>query len=171
MGASFGAERELIKHHDKSEEEFRFPQKNGDIFAFTNEINKKFMHGIPKSNKPYVGPRFSIIAWGMRRSINERNGGNAIINSKNVLKPYHFSVQNNTSNDIVNTSISNPSNIITQEENKVENNEDKNYFIEIDNNSVLILVDKMISEEGLLKDKKKLIKKKKRVQHGYMKKM
>ena len=34
MGASFGFERELLIKHDKSGEEFRFPQKNGDIFAF-----------------------------------------------------------------------------------------------------------------------------------------
>jgi hypothetical protein len=53
---------------------FDFPQNNGDIFAFTSLANQKFQHGVPKANTK-VGPRFSIIAWGRRRTINERNSG------------------------------------------------------------------------------------------------
>ncbi len=37
--------------------------------------NSKFQHGVPKlkGNPERAGPRFSIIAWGRRRSLNERN--------------------------------------------------------------------------------------------------
>lgn len=63
MGASFGASRNLDFVHEESESKFSFPQNNGDIFAFDSDINKKFLHGIPKVSKP-IGERFSIIAWG-----------------------------------------------------------------------------------------------------------
>lgn len=65
MGASFGASRNLDFVHDETEKKFSFPQNNGDLFAFDSEINKKFKHGVPKTNKK-VGPRFSIIAWGIK---------------------------------------------------------------------------------------------------------
>ena len=47
------------------------------VFAFTSDANKRFKHGVPRlrgSNK-VAGPRFSIIAWGRRRTLNARNGG------------------------------------------------------------------------------------------------
>lgn len=69
MGASFGNTRELQFIHDQTKCNFKFPQNNGDIFAFNSEINKKFMHGVPKISK-YVGPRFSIIAWASCRQKN-----------------------------------------------------------------------------------------------------
>eukprot|EP01121_Diplochlamys_sp_Union-15-3_P016980 TRINITY_DN5891_c0_g1_i1.p1 TRINITY_DN5891_c0_g1~~TRINITY_DN5891_c0_g1_i1.p1 ORF type:complete len:262 (+),score=34.30 TRINITY_DN5891_c0_g1_i1:145-930(+) len=72
MGVSFGASRQLLFLHPISNQTFSFPQNNGDIFAFTSEANKRFQHGVPKTNQK-IGPRFSIIAWGRRRSINERN--------------------------------------------------------------------------------------------------
>ena len=80
MGASFGGERELAFLHEPSGSQFSFPQRNGDVFAFTTEVNKRFKHGVPKSTKGSTaaqqgGPRFSIIAWGRRRSLNPRNGG------------------------------------------------------------------------------------------------
>jgi len=65
MGASFGTSRELEFLHESTGNRFKFPQNNGDIFAFTSEVNKKFMHGVPKVNKE-IGPRISIIAWGKR---------------------------------------------------------------------------------------------------------
>jgi len=67
MGASFGATRSLEFQHVESGIKFDFPQRNGDIFAFDSEINKKFTHGIPKISKP-IGERFSIIAWGKKIS-------------------------------------------------------------------------------------------------------
>merc|ERR1712091_259680 len=75
MGASFGAERALAFLHEPSGVGFEFPQANGDIFAFTSEVNKALKHGVPRGRRTDIGPRFSIIAWGRRHTINERNGG------------------------------------------------------------------------------------------------
>eukprot|EP01127_Copromyxa_protea_P024462 TRINITY_DN9644_c0_g1_i1.p2 TRINITY_DN9644_c0_g1~~TRINITY_DN9644_c0_g1_i1.p2 ORF type:complete len:179 (-),score=45.81 TRINITY_DN9644_c0_g1_i1:4-540(-) len=74
MGVSFGAPRHLRFQHPGTLATFDFPQNNGDIFAFTSVANQRFQHGVPKAN-PKVGPRFSIIAWGSRRTLNERNSG------------------------------------------------------------------------------------------------
>ena len=67
MGASFGSTRALEFVHDKTKSRFEFPQKNGDVFSFDQNVNQQFMHGVPKikSNRK-VGERFSIIAWGQR---------------------------------------------------------------------------------------------------------
>lgn len=65
MGASFGSTRALDFKHEESDTIFSFPQNNGDVFAFNDEINKKFVHGIPKANNN-VGERISIIAWGVK---------------------------------------------------------------------------------------------------------
>jgi len=85
MGASFGATRELIFMHTKSQQQFSFPQKNGDIFAFNSFVNERFMHGIPKTSSasPSPAPRFSIIAWGRRRTLNARNAGRDEIGCRN----------------------------------------------------------------------------------------
>jgi hypothetical protein len=63
IGASFGESRELEFIHDETKIKFKFPQNNGDVFVFNNDINKKFMHGIPKDHK-CKGNRISIIVWG-----------------------------------------------------------------------------------------------------------
>lgn len=68
MGASFGASRNLDFRHVGSNLSFSFPQNNGDIFAFNSDINKAFMHGVPKANSN-VGERFSIIAWGKQKTV------------------------------------------------------------------------------------------------------
>ena len=65
LGVSFGYSRDLVFLHEKSGKKFRFPQDNGDIFGFDSDVNKLFMHGVPKSNRK-VGPRFSIIIWGIK---------------------------------------------------------------------------------------------------------
>eukprot|EP01125_Pyxidicula_operculata_P005262 TRINITY_DN1896_c0_g4_i1.p1 TRINITY_DN1896_c0_g4~~TRINITY_DN1896_c0_g4_i1.p1 ORF type:complete len:384 (-),score=60.59 TRINITY_DN1896_c0_g4_i1:35-1186(-) len=75
IGVSFGVARELAFLHSGSDFTFSFPQKNGDVFAFNSEVNQKFMHGVPKARGCNIGPRCSIIAWGRRRTLNERNGG------------------------------------------------------------------------------------------------
>mgnify|MGYP001240530347 CR=1 FL=1 len=67
MGASFGSSRNIDFLHEESNMKFTFPQNNGDIFAFNSEINKKFLHGIPKVFKP-INERFSIIAWGKQKN-------------------------------------------------------------------------------------------------------
>ncbi|KPI86113.1 hypothetical protein ABL78_4805 [Leptomonas seymouri] len=74
VGVTLGAERHLVFVHEASQREFSFPQLNGDCFAFTGEVNQLFTHGVPRVHTP-IGDRFSIIAWGRRRTLNERNGG------------------------------------------------------------------------------------------------
>lgn len=84
IGASLGQMRQLSFVHVKRDSkkpdydtEFSFPQNNGDVFAFDSFINTRFQHGIvkPRINKHKVGPRFSVILWGRRRTLNERNSG------------------------------------------------------------------------------------------------
>jgi len=83
MGASFGGTRELVFLHEPSGQTFSFPQNNGDVFAFTSEVNKRFKHGVPKASKSgQSDPRFSIIAWGRRRSVNSRNGGGEVTGTR-----------------------------------------------------------------------------------------
>eukprot|EP00026_Physarum_polycephalum_P011606 Phypoly_transcript_11841.p1 GENE.Phypoly_transcript_11841~~Phypoly_transcript_11841.p1 ORF type:complete len:310 (+),score=70.31 Phypoly_transcript_11841:85-1014(+) len=86
VGASFGATRELVFMHPPSQQQFSFPQQNGDIFAFTTSVNQAFMHGVPKATGIHgAAPRFSIIAWGRRKSLNERNSGTDELGKKQVL--------------------------------------------------------------------------------------
>ncbi len=76
MGASFGAQRALSFLHEPSASSFEFPQKNGDVFAFSSEVNAAMQHGVPRlsGHEQFVAnPRFSVIAWGRRRSLNPRN--------------------------------------------------------------------------------------------------
>lgn len=65
IGISLGASRELSFLHVASNNKFSFPQNNGDLFAFTDEVNADFKHGVPKT-KASVGERFSIIIWGVQ---------------------------------------------------------------------------------------------------------
>lgn len=74
VGITLGANRSLLFIHTASQQQFAFPQKNGDCFAFTGDVNQTFTHGVPRVHAP-IGDRFSIIAWGRRRTRNERNGG------------------------------------------------------------------------------------------------
>lgn len=62
IGISLGASRELsfVLAQDQNYK-FNFPQNNGDVFAFNKDVNKIFMHGVPKSKSK--GDRISIIAW------------------------------------------------------------------------------------------------------------
>jgi hypothetical protein len=62
IGISLGATRELVFMHEQSGNKFKFPQKNGDVFAFDKHVNKDFLHGITKSSLQ-SGPRISLIAW------------------------------------------------------------------------------------------------------------
>merc|ERR1712087_616694 len=72
VGASFGATRELTLMHVSSGVTMSFPQRNGDVFAFTPEVNNVFMHGIPKigfgspTELEKDGPRLSLILWGSK---------------------------------------------------------------------------------------------------------
>ena len=75
VGLSLGAKRELAFLHEPTKRQFVFPQRNGECFAFSNLVNERFMHGVPKSTNRNCGARISIIVWGKRRTLNERNGG------------------------------------------------------------------------------------------------
>jgi len=77
MGASFGSSRNLDFQHEESGCVFTFPQNNGDVFAFDANINKKFLHGVPKVSRK-TGPRFSLIAWGIQnpKSTDTKSGLN-----------------------------------------------------------------------------------------------
>ncbi|CAD7934039.1 unnamed protein product [Amoebophrya sp. A25] len=77
VGVSFGAERALeFQHDDCTAFRFAFPQRNGDVFAFSDVVNKKFKHGVPKmTSGEKRGARISIIGWGRRRKMTKRNGG------------------------------------------------------------------------------------------------
>lgn len=62
IGASFGATRNLTFRHAKTKREFHFPQENGDIFAFAEDVNRSFLHGLHKSTVD--APRISVIIMG-----------------------------------------------------------------------------------------------------------
>ena len=62
IGISIGGSRELSFVHENSGNGFKFPQKNGDVFAFDSNVNKEFLHGITKGSHNSA-PRLSLIAW------------------------------------------------------------------------------------------------------------
>jgi len=66
IGASFGATRNLTFRHAETKEEFHFAQVNGDVFAFREEVNNTFLHGMYalKKTDPDPGPRISVIVMG-----------------------------------------------------------------------------------------------------------
>merc|ERR1719473_469811 len=73
IGASFGGERELRFKHLESGAEFGFPQRNGDIFAFTDVVNTRFQHAIlPAALPRSATARISIIWWGHCPSLSAR---------------------------------------------------------------------------------------------------
>lgn len=74
IGVSFGEQRVLSFKHVRTGQIFDIPQRNGDCFAFNSIVNSKFQHGILKATQSSK-ERFSIIAWGKRRTLNERNSG------------------------------------------------------------------------------------------------
>lgn len=75
IGASFGNKRILQFKHLKTNVIIDIEQNNGDIFAFNSIVNNKFMHGISKENNINVKERFSIIIWGKRKQLNNKNSG------------------------------------------------------------------------------------------------
>jgi len=88
MGASFGAPRALSFLHEPSASSFEFPQKNGDVFAFSSEVNAAMKHGVPQLSGQEQfenNPRFSVIAWGRRRSLNARNSSVSSSSEKTTI--------------------------------------------------------------------------------------
>eukprot|EP00931_Biecheleriopsis_adriatica_P115701 TRINITY_DN91466_c0_g1_i1.p1 TRINITY_DN91466_c0_g1~~TRINITY_DN91466_c0_g1_i1.p1 ORF type:complete len:344 (-),score=52.66 TRINITY_DN91466_c0_g1_i1:12-1007(-) len=73
IGASFGEERNLLFEHRDSKEQFSFPQHNGDVFAFTDSVNRQFMHAVPRERRArstgacrHTPGRISVILWARR---------------------------------------------------------------------------------------------------------
>ncbi|CAE6954835.1 unnamed protein product [Symbiodinium sp. CCMP2592] len=73
IGASFGEERALVFEHRETKEQFSFPQHNGDVFAFTDSVNRQFVHGVPRERRArsmgacgHSHGRISVIVWGRR---------------------------------------------------------------------------------------------------------
>ena len=64
VGASFGANRDLTFLHEPSGHTFSFPQQNGDVFAFTTVVNKRFKHGVPKSTAKVPRPPLCVRSCG-----------------------------------------------------------------------------------------------------------
>eukprot|EP00933_Yihiella_yeosuensis_P053748 TRINITY_DN5203_c3_g1_i3.p1 TRINITY_DN5203_c3_g1~~TRINITY_DN5203_c3_g1_i3.p1 ORF type:complete len:594 (-),score=83.32 TRINITY_DN5203_c3_g1_i3:288-2069(-) len=63
VGATFGDPRRLIWVKKKNENhQLELPQQNGDIFAFSDRINNRWRHMIPREG-PQCGPRISVIVW------------------------------------------------------------------------------------------------------------
>tara|TARA_B100001094_G_scaffold313146_1_gene350575 strand:- start:1208 stop:2059 length:852 start_codon:yes stop_codon:yes gene_type:complete len=141
MGASFGATRSLAILHEKTEQDFEFPQYNNDVFAFTSNVNKKFLHGVPKSKNIDIGPRISIIAWGRRKKITERNG------NINEVRLEDYNINNDVDY--------NKSNNNTNEENK----ETKNNIV-LNGEQIYDIVNNFVSKE---KEPKKKINKRHRI--------
>ncbi|CAE7566945.1 unnamed protein product [Symbiodinium sp. CCMP2456] len=73
IGASFGEERALVFEHRETKEQFSFPQHNGDVFAFTDSVNRQFVHGVPRERRArstgacgHTPGRISVIVWGRK---------------------------------------------------------------------------------------------------------
>jgi len=89
VGVSFGQQRVLSFKHVRTGEVFDVPQRNGDCFAFNSIVNRKFQHGILKG-AANLNERFSVILWGKRRSLNERNSGRDERERGRVFKGRHI---------------------------------------------------------------------------------
>ncbi len=78
VGVSFGAEREIsfesAENNKSSRKTINFLLENCTVYAFGNEINQKFRHGIPPIiNNNYNNDnkgRISIIIWGYTNNLN-----------------------------------------------------------------------------------------------------
>ena len=66
MVFSFGAERDIAFENAKTKTIISFPLHNGNVFAFGNDVNILWKHGIPQVAPEFKNDngRISIIAWG-----------------------------------------------------------------------------------------------------------
>lgn len=63
VGSTFGDTRRLIwVEKDNEDHKIEIPQRNGDVFAFSDRINSTWRHMVPREG-PEVGPRISVIVW------------------------------------------------------------------------------------------------------------
>lgn len=71
VGSSFGDARRLIwveKNNDRHR--ITIPQRNGDVFAFSDHINANWRHMVPRERQ--CGPRISVIVWCTRNEDSRR---------------------------------------------------------------------------------------------------
>jgi len=67
VGVTFGDTRKLVfVEKAESGNQIEIPQRNGDVFAFSNEVNQTWRHMVPRAPK-WIGPRISIIVWCTRQ--------------------------------------------------------------------------------------------------------
>jgi len=63
VGSSFGDTRRLVwVEKDNDRHRIELPQRNGDVFAFSDYINRAWRHMVPRE-APGCGPRISVIVW------------------------------------------------------------------------------------------------------------
>ena len=63
VGATFGDPRRLVwVEKSNTRHKIELPQRNGDVFAFSDKINSTWRHMIPQEG-PECGPRISVIVW------------------------------------------------------------------------------------------------------------
>lgn len=63
VGSTFGDPRRLIwVEKANARHKIELPQLNGDVFAFSDQINSSWRHMIPEEG-PGCGPRISVIVW------------------------------------------------------------------------------------------------------------
>eukprot|EP00438_Fugacium_kawagutii_P000889 Skav223549 [mRNA] locus=scaffold1657:354375:355094:- [translate_table: standard] len=63
VGATFGDPRRLIwVEKSNTQHKIELPQRNGDVFAFSDKINGTWRHMIPQEGSD-CGPRISVIVW------------------------------------------------------------------------------------------------------------
>lgn len=63
VGATFGDPRRLLWVEKRNtRHKIELPQRNGDVFAFSDKINTTWRHMIPEEG-PECGPRISVIVW------------------------------------------------------------------------------------------------------------
>merc|ERR1712228_1012452 len=88
IGASFGASRDLAFESCANKKcKIVLQQNNGDLFSFSDVVNEKFRHSVPKISD-YPKERISIIVWGKSKKSNGQNRryGQYRNENKNVRK-------------------------------------------------------------------------------------
>ena len=77
------------------------------MFSFTTTVNQRFMHGVPRAQSAHgPAPRFSVIAWGKRRTINPQNAGSDELQKEKEKESSRPSRPLNTSTDKQSTTAS-----------------------------------------------------------------